>query len=176
VGEYKDVIPGKKRLKRIYTAIMLWFVGRAIQASAKADEDIKKEFDTLPDQFLFSLGVSPDGPRMLVGKDISGRVKYMGSDPKGKSINVDMTIKNLEAAFLLFTFQESTAMSSCNDRLTVDGDIPSAFSVVRILDMVEVYLLPKIIAKLAVKRYPQWPMDRKVKGRFQIYLRTILGF
>lgn len=176
MGEYKDVIPGKKRLKRIYTAIMLWFVGRAIQAAAKADGDVKKEFEELPDQFLFSLGVTPNGPRMLVGKDINGRVKYMGSNPKGKKINVDMTIKNLEAAILLFTFQESTAISSCHDRLTVDGDIPNACSVVRILDMVEVYLLPKIIAKLAVKRYPKWPMDRKLKGRFQIYLRTILGF
>lgn len=176
MGEYKDVIPGKKRLKRIYTAIMLWFVGRAIQAAAKADGDIKKEFDELPDQFLFSLGVTPNGPRMLVGKDINGCVKYMGRNPKGRKIDVDMTIKNLEAAFLLFSFQESTAISSCHDRLTVDGDIPSACSVVRILDMVEVYLLPKIIAKLAVKRYPGWPMDRKVKGRFQIYLRAILGF
>jgi len=176
VGEYKDITPGKKLLKRLYTAIMLWFVGRSIQAAAKVDEDIKKEFEGLPDQFLFSLGVTPDGPRMLVGKDINGDVKYLGSDPKGRKIDVDMTIKNLEAAILLFSFQESTAMSSCHDRLTVDGDIPSACSVVRVLDMVEVYLLPKIVAKLAVKRYPEWPMERKVMGRIKIYVRAILGF
>ena len=176
MGEYKDITPGKKRLKRIYTAIMLWFVGRSIQAAARVDKDIKKEFDELPDQFLFSLGVTPNGPRMVVGKDINGRVKYMGSNAKGKAINVDMTIKNLEAAILLFTFQESTAISSCHDRLTVDGDIPNACSVVRILDLVEVYLLPKIIAKLAVKRYPEWEMNRKLMGRVQVYLRAILGF
>jgi hypothetical protein len=175
VGEYKDITPGKKRMKRLYTAIMLWFVGRSIQAASKVDQDVKKEFDELPDQFVFSLGVTPDGPRMLVGKDINGNVKYLGSKPKGKKINVDMTIKNLEAAILLFTFQESTAISSCHDRLTVDGDIPSACAVVRILDMVEVYLLPKIIAKLAVKRYPQWTTERKLLGRTKIYLRAILG-
>jgi len=175
MGQYKDITPGKKRLKRLYTAIMLWFVGRAIQAAAKVDDEVKKEFDSLPDQFLFSLGVSPNGPRMLVGKDISGCVKYMGQNPKGKKIHVDMTIKNLEAAILLFTFQESTAMSSCHDRLSVDGDIPSACAVVRVLDLVEIYLLPKIIAKLAVKRYQNWSWDRKILNRAQIYLRAILG-
>jgi hypothetical protein len=57
-----------------------------------------------------------------------------------------------------------------------DGEVPYALSVIRILDIVEVYLLPKIIASLAVKRYPSWwSMGRKFGGRIGVYTRTVLG-
>ena len=77
---------------------------------------------------------------------------------------------------LLFTFQESTAIAVARDRLIVDGEVPYACAVVRILDSVEVYLLPKIIARLAVKRYPAWSPGRKYFGWILVYLRTVLGF
>jgi hypothetical protein len=48
--------------------------------------------------------------------------------------------------------------------------------VIRILDIVEVYLIPKIIAGLAVKRYPKgWSIGRKLGGRIGVYTRTLLG-
>jgi len=43
-------------------------------------------------------------------------------------------------------------------------------------DLVEVYLLPKLIAGLAVKRYPSRPLVQKLVGRVKIYFRTILGY
>jgi hypothetical protein len=174
--DFREVRAGKKSLKKDYVAIMLWFVGRAIQAASAVDKDVKKEFQELPDRFTFSLGVMPDGPHMIVGKTRKGIVQYMGWDPEGKDIDLKMKIKNLEAAILLFTFQESTAVSSARNRLIVDGEVPHACAVVRILDMVEVYLLPKIIAKLAVKRYPVWSPGRKYLGRVLVYIRTVFGF
>ncbi|HQL01289.1 MAG TPA: hypothetical protein PK090_10990, partial [Smithellaceae bacterium] len=62
------------------------------------------------------------------------------------------------------------------NRLVTDGEVPYALAVIRILDIVEVYLLPKIIASLAVKRYPKhWSVARKLKGRIAIYTRALLG-
>jgi hypothetical protein len=174
--DFREVKAGKKSLKKDYVAIMLWFVGRAIQAAAAVDKEVKKEFKELPDRFTFSLSVMPDGPHMIVGKDKRGDVRYMGWDPEGKDIDLKMKIKNIEAAMLLFTFQESTAIASDRNRLIVDGEVPHACAVVRILDIVEVYLLPKIIAKLAVKRYPVWSPGRKYLGRTWIYIRTVFGF
>jgi predicted lipid carrier protein YhbT len=86
-----------------------------------------------------------------------------------------MTLKNIEAAMLLFTFREPTALAVARDRLVVDGDISAACTVVRVLDTVEVFLLPKILASLAVKRYPRWPFLRKYVGRALIYLRAVTG-
>jgi hypothetical protein len=113
---------------------------------------------------------------MIVGKNQRGVVRYKGWDPAGKKIDLQMKIKNIEAAMLIFTFKESTTLATARDRLIVDGEVAHACAIVRILDIVEVYLLPKIIAKLAVKRYPGWPFRRKYLGRVLIYVRTIFGF
>ena len=174
--DFREVQAGSKWLKRDYVAIMLWFVGRAIQAAAAMDETVKKEFENLPDGFTFSLGVLPNGPYMIVGKSKRGIVHYMGWDPVGKNIALSMKIKNIEAAVLLFTFQESTAVASARDRLIVDGEVPHACAVVRILDIVEVYLLPKFIAKLAVKRYPTEAPYINLFRRVLLYVRTVFGF
>jgi hypothetical protein len=156
-------------------AIFLWFTGRAVQAAARVDREVKKEFDALPDDFTFSLGCLPNGPCMVIGKE-RGRVKYFGCDPKGRRMYVRLIVKSVDAAFLLLSFQESTALSTARNRLMVDGEIHQALSIIRILNIVEVYLLPKIIASLAVKRYPSWwSMGRKFGGRIGVYTRTLLG-
>jgi hypothetical protein len=64
----QEVHAGGKPLKKAYVGIFLWFTGRVIQAAAKVDKEVKKEFDALPDDFTFSLGCLPNGPCMVVGK------------------------------------------------------------------------------------------------------------
>ncbi|HNU92092.1 MAG TPA: hypothetical protein PKO25_09485 [Spirochaetota bacterium] len=176
---YPEIKPGKKTLKRIYIAVMLFIVGRAIQAACRTDSTVKKEFQNFKDGFAFSLGVHPFGPWMIVGRDEKGRAKYLGWKPEGKKISLKMNIKNVEAAMLVFTFMESTSVAFARNRFVVDGDLIDALAIVRVLDLVEVYLLPKLIAGLAVKRYPKWSELSPVKkhlGRIVIYTRALLGF
>ncbi len=173
---FREVAAKKKSLKKDYVAVMMWFMGRAIQAAAAVDRAVKKEFAGMPDGFNFALSVMPNGPHMVIGKDQKGFVRYRGWDPEGWKIDLDMKIKNIEAAMLIFTFQESTTLATARNRLVVDGEVAHACAIVRILDIVEVYLLPKIIAKLAVKRYPGWSFRRKYLGRVLIYIRSIFGF
>ncbi|MBN2517187.1 MAG: hypothetical protein JXC33_14280 [Deltaproteobacteria bacterium] len=176
MGDYREVQAGSKPFKRAYIAVMLWFVGRAIQAAARVDKAVREEFEKLPEGFTFSLGVQPHGPYMIVGKNQKGRVKYLGWKPESKVVDLRMAIKNIEAALLLFTFQESTAISICRDRIDFDGDLPPALTVIRAIGIVEVYLLPKLISKLAIKRYPVWSFGRKYLGRIRIYFHSILGY
>jgi len=139
----KDIQSGRKPLKRAYVGIFLWFTGRAIQATARVDQEVKKEFDNLPDDFTFSLGCLPDGPCMVIGKE-KGKVKYLGSNPGKRHVHVRLAIKSVDAAFLILSFQEGTAVATTRNRLITDGEVPYALAVIRILDIVEVYLLPKI--------------------------------
>ncbi|HOG18490.1 MAG: hypothetical protein A4E73_01185 [Syntrophaceae bacterium PtaU1.Bin231] len=176
MGNFRQVEPGRKPFKRAYLAVMLWFVGRSIPIAAKIDPAIAKEIAGLPEGFTFSLGVLPAGPAMIVGKDASGRARYLGLRPEGRKIDLSLKIRNIEAAIGMFTFREGTAVATARNRLIVDGEVPHACVVVRILDAVEVYLLFKVIARLAVKRYPDWPMGRILWGRFRIYLGAVLGF
>jgi hypothetical protein len=199
INRYPEIKPGTKLLKRTYVAIMMWFLGRAIQAAVKIDPEVKKEFDTMPPNFTLRMmiypehafplffyvkrlpafvrdrGLLPCGMQMIIGKDQEGRVRYMGSDPKGEKINLHMVFKSLEAAMMVFTFRESTTTAYAHDRFMVEGDLPYALAFVRVLDIVEVYLLPKIVARLAVKRYPKWsemsPI-RKYINRVLVYVRV----
>ena len=78
MSDFREVEAGRKPFKRAYVAVMLWFVGRSIQAAAKMDEAVRGEFAAFPSGFNFALGVMPAGPYMVVGKDEDGRVRYKG--------------------------------------------------------------------------------------------------
>ncbi len=175
ISRYPEIRPGTKLIKKGYVFVMLLIVGRAIEAAAKVDESVKKIFADFPDRFTFYLGVAPGGPYMVVGKDRDGSVRYHGWNLHGKKIDLGMKIKNIESAIKVFTFQESTALAYNYDRYIVEGSLPQALAVVRVLDIVEVHLLPKVIAGLAVKRYPKWselsPV-RKHLNRIRIYLKS----
>lgn len=176
--EYPAITPGKKWIKKIYVWILLFVFGRAFQAVSKVDRAAKDEFASMPADFMLDLCVMPNGPHMIVGKDEKGRVKYYGWNPKGKKITLSMKIKNLEAAILMFTFQESSCVATSRDRLIVDGDLPVACGVLRMMDLLEVLLLPKIVAKFGVKRYPKWSQMspfRKYASRALTYVRIVTG-
>ena len=173
--EFKEIKPGKQRLRRLYLKFMLWFFGRAVQAAVKVDEGVRSEFAAMPANYTFCLGAFPTGPYMVVGKDAEGRVKYLGSSMKQSDIDLHLTFKSLHHLFLAFTFQESTPVANARDRLFVNGDIPQACTVVRVMDMIQVFLLPKFPAKLAIKRYPRWPLERHTIVRALVYIRSIIG-
>jgi hypothetical protein len=175
MSQLREIRPHRKPLKRAYIALLLWFVGRAIQAAVRTDQDVNREFAALPHGFTFCLGILLHGLHMVVGKDDLGQVRYLGGKVENRPIQLRILIKHLEAAFLMFTFQESTTTAAARNRLLVDGEVAHACAVVRILDMVEVYLLPKWIARRAVKRYPSWTAGRKFSGRAWIYLRALVG-
>jgi len=175
---YNEIKPGKKRLKRLYVTIALFLFGRAFQAAAGTDRDIKKEFNRLPKDFLFDLCVAPSGPHMLIGKNNKGKLKFIGMNPEGKNITLSMKIRNLESAMLLLTFRESTFTANAHDRIIVNGEISEALAVVRSMNLLEVFLLPKMLAKRGVKRYPAWSQlspARKHINRIIIYIRLITG-
>lgn len=173
---FVEIKPRGNPLKRIYLNLMLWFVGRAVQAASRVDPQVRQEFQNLPMGFTFSLGAFPKGPWMVVQKDDRGRVKYLGTKVKDRAMDLSMTLKSMDALFLLFSFQESTPVSNARGRLFVEGEVPHACAVVRILDIVQVYLLPKFIAKLAIKRYPCWSLKRHIVDRTRVNVRALIGY
>lgn len=171
-----EIQPGRKVFQRLFLGIMLWFVGRAAQAAGRVDPEVKKEFDAMPEHFTFSLGAFPSGPYMVVGKGPDGRARYFGADILRHPPDLEMTLKSMTHLFLLLTFRESTPVSSARDRLAVSGDIPQACAAVRILNIVQVYLLPRFLAKMAIKRYPRWSFKRHTLDRCRVLFRTLAGF
>ena len=171
--------PPHKFLKRMYLSILLFVVGRALQTAYRIDETIRKEIDSLGEDFAVALKIKEQGPSFFVKKEITkkGKIqfKYKGKLKKeSKTPSIIVNLKNIEAAFLLFTFRESTCQAEANSRIIVDGSLEDTLCFVRVLSRLEIFLLPRFIAKKAVKRYES--PEKKWKKRFQIYSGLILGY
>jgi hypothetical protein len=173
---YREVSPGRNWFKRIYLNLILWFMGRATQAASRVDARVRREIRGLPDDFTFSLGILPGGPHMIVQKSGPDALRYIGHKIDAQPVDLIMSFKHLEAGVLTFTFRESTPVAFARDRLVVDGEVSYACTLVRVFDIVQIYLLPKIIARRAVKRYPRWPLRRKLIDRLRIYGRSLIGY
>ena len=102
-----EIKPKGKPFQRIYLGIMLWFMGRAIQAAARVDKQVKKEFKEMPAGYTFSLGAFPNGPHMIVGKDDRGKVRYLGGNLSKHPVNLEITLKSMKNLFVLFTFRKA---------------------------------------------------------------------
>ena len=73
---------------------------------------------------------------------------------------------------------ESTCVATARNRIVVEGELKYALAMVRVMNLLEVYLLAKPITRLGVKRYPKWSQVnpfRKYTGRVLLYLRLITG-
>lgn len=174
-NEQQLIVPRANIIKKYYIMAIMWFMGRAIEAAAKMDTPIKSEFDRLPAGFSFCLMVQPDGPAMTMRKDEKYRPRYYRGFHHDQQLDLKISITSLEAAFALFSFQESTITSATRSRLVVDGDISAGCAVIRIFDIIETYLLPKLLVRLAVRRFPKIGLFHRIWRRGFIYLRTLAG-
>jgi hypothetical protein len=175
---YPEIIPAGKPFKKIYLSLLLFITGRAIAAAYRHDKEVKRNLDLIGEKFLIRLGVINSGPAMFIGKKGKEPVKYLGSKYKNEKPLIDIKIKNIEAAMLMFTFRESSAAATYRNRVILDGDMSAVCAFMRAFDIVEIYLLPKLIARLAIKRYPKWTQMNPVKKhirRILIYISTFTG-
>lgn len=163
------------RFQIIYVGIMIWLIGRLLEAASRVDKKIQQEIVALPTAFAFSMGVLPKGPVFAVQKQADGTL-YCAR--KNDTIDPDLKIafKHVKHAFLIFSFQESTARSFANDRMLLDGDLNLAMIIVRCLDRMECLVLPRFIAVRAVKRYPSISLGQKLNLATRIYIQLLVGF
>lgn len=176
----KEIHPGKKRIKNFYVSVMLWFVGRALQAVSKIDPEVRKEITDLPENCLIGMSVYPFGepgqkaPAMFVRKTGVDRFRFEGRKAPADKPDFLITFKNIDTAMLVLTFREKTTEAQAYARFTADGPLAIACTFVRILNRTEIYLLPKPIALCAVRRYDS--PKHKHSNRIRLYVRTVLGF
>lgn len=139
--------------RRLYVQVMLQVVGRALQAISEIDEAVREELTVLPDGFLFEMSVMPDGPALVVEKLASGGLRYLG-DRAPRPADLSIQFKHLAHAFLVLSFQEKTSTAFARNRMVADGDIGFALRLTRVLNRLEAFILPKLLAQRAVKEYP----------------------
>jgi len=172
----KRIQPLASQAKRLYVELMFQVMGRALQAVSEVDSEVQKEAKVLPVGFLFEMMVMPDGARLIVEHIGEGRFHYHGNSAP-RPIDVSIQFKHLTHAFLVLSFQEKTSVAFAHDRMLVDGDVSYAVRMTRVLNRLESFILPKIIAKRAVKEYPEnLHLPEKLISAAQIYLKVATHF
>ena len=172
----KRIRPMASQARRLYVELMFQVMGRALQAVSEVDSKVQAEAKALPKGFLFEMMVMPDGSKLIVEHIGEGRFHYHG-DSASRPVDVSIRFKHLAHAFLVLSFQEKTSVAFANDRMLVDGDVSYAVRMTRVLNRLESFILPKIIAKRAVKEYPEnLQLPEKLISAARIYLKVATHF
>ena len=166
-------MPGRLGIERHYVQMMLGIVGRAMQAASRIDETMQREVSALPEGFRFELRVMPSGPGMCLERVGRDELVFL-DDEHAREGDLTISFKHLAHAFLLLSFQESTSQAFARGRMTVHGDVGKAIRIVRCLNHLESLILPKAIAQLAVKRYPDIQWSEKIAGGARIYAKVVV--
>lgn len=160
-------------LERLYVALMMFTIGRSLVATSQVDAEVQQELTGFPDGYQIEMKVLPAGPGFVVQSNGDGtlsRAKTPRNPP-----DLSIRFKHLSHAFLVLSFQESTARAFANDRMVANGDVSHAIRLVRCLNRMEALILPRWVASRAVKRYPHLPLSAKLPTALRIYRRVASG-
>ena len=158
-----------------YVKLMMDVIGRGLVMASQVDSEIQQEVAKFPANFTLSMNVFPNGPAFLAKVTENHQLELL--TPGSLKADLTITFKHLSHAFLVFSFQESTAQAFAHDRMIADGDISYAIRLVRCLNKMESLILPKMIAELAVKEYPtELGLKEKLTGAANIYLKVAQSY
>jgi hypothetical protein len=147
----------RSKLKRAYVALMMRIVGRGLAIASRIDKEINSELVHLPEAMTIAMRVYPNGPCCFL-QETHNRLNFLGVRDSGEA-DMEIIFKHLQHAWLLYTFQENT---------------PTAFARNRCLNRLMTLILPRPIARRAVKRYPSIALWDKLRLAAAIYLRLPL--
>jgi len=165
----------KPAFQLAYVKLMMDVIGRGLVMASQVDNEVKQEVSKFPVGFSLSMNVFPNGPAFVarVTEDLQLELLH---NFNGKP-DLTITFKHLHHAFLVFSFQESTAQAFANDRMIANGDISYAIRLVRCLNKMEALILPKVVAELAVKEYPSHlNLKEKLSSAANIYLKVAQSY
>jgi len=172
----KRIQPMMFQARRLYVDIMFQVMGRALQAVSEVDETVQDEARVLPEGLLFEMMVMPEGPRLIVEHTGDGHFHYHGQSAP-RPMDLSIQFKHIAHAFLVLSFQEKTAEAFANDRMLLDGDVSYAVRMTRVLNRLEAFILPKLVAERAVKEYPDnLHLPEKLISAARIYLKVATNF
>ena len=165
----------KPALQQIYVKLMMDVIGRGLVMASQVDQEVQAEIGKFPTDFVLSMSVFPHGPAFVARVTDTAQLELLQDYAQKPDLTIQF--KHLSHAFLVFSFQESTAQAFANDRMVADGDLSYAIRLVRCLNKMEALILPKLLAELAVKEYPHTlSLKQKLLGASNIYLKVAQSY
>lgn len=156
-------------IQKLYVRIMMWLVARLLAAASVVDPVVRREVLALPENFSFTMRVRTGSYGMGLCR-VRDRLVPVG-DWENEDYPLIFEYKHVTHAFLVLGFVEGTAVAFANDRIAVEGNTSIAMKIIRGLNRMEAVVLPKVIAKRAIKAYPDIGLMEKIVMALRIYGR-----
>lgn len=131
-------------LKEAVISVVMEVLYRAVRSLAVSDERVMYEIARLPHGSVISFAASPGkkAPRLTFAVR-NGTIKKT----ENKAYDVEIIFKSTSAAFKVFTGQMSVAGAYAAHAFTLSGSINLVMGVVRVVDIAESCLFPRIITR-----------------------------
>jgi hypothetical protein len=172
LGAVQRLIP---TAQKAYVALMMDTIARALVSASQVDGELSEEIAGFPADFTLQMIVLPNGSSFTLQVQADKSLKRLDFFTGKPDLSVKF--KHLAHAFLVFSFQESTSRAFANDRMIADGEVSYAIRLVRCLNKLEALILPKLVAELAVKRYPtNLTLTEKISKAAQIYASVAASY
>ena len=156
--------------KQYYVRTLMALLPRALMAAARVDTSVQRTLTELAggqDRFRVRMEVL-SGPGFTIEVGAEGSVRLV-RESDNSTCHLLFSFKQLDLAFLVLTFQENTALAYAHHRMVVHGQAAHAVRFVRCLNRVEALILPKILARRALKCCPDIPLGEKVCKALSVY-------
>ena len=186
--EHREKILQTRTLKRKVVKLILSVLGQGIRVCRNFDEEVRAEFDLLPENFVLIIGIwGSRHPLILqsrkdgvhrIHESVSSLVKKL-SVPQVISRRVsleqpqetrmlEIRFKSVEAAWGMVTAKVSSSQAYARHDLLIKGEITKAMQMLRCIERVESYLFPKSIAKRVL------PLQLKIpQKRWRMWIRML---
>jgi hypothetical protein len=161
-----------RRVQLLHARYSLALLGRGIQAACRIDPTLRQEASEIPTGTTITLVIGENGPAMTMHKG-STRLMYLGDSsskkftPAGLPNTAILRARSLREALLLLKYQDTPVVAISKGRVSIEGAVTLACRFLRILNLTQIYLLPKSLACQVVKRYQAPP--RLPRGKFLVY-------
>ncbi|MBD3244781.1 MAG: hypothetical protein GF335_02195 [Candidatus Moranbacteria bacterium] len=148
-----------------------FLLGRSIQSVSGFDRIVQREIENWTNGFCVKMQVKPKGAFLILTKN-KNRLIYSSKNVK----KADLTIlfRNLEAGFMLLSAQMGTPQAYAQNRLEIYGPINRSMQLIRILNRVQTYLLPKFLVKKTMTKVPEIPFLYLFFQKLRLYSLGIL--
>ncbi len=139
---------------------MLPLLGALLEAGSEVDPVVQREVASLPEDLVFGMSVFGSDACLRMTRQ-GGRFVQL-APASAKRPTLDIVFKHVGVAFLVVSFQESTALAFARGRLVVHGDTALAMRITRCLDRMEAITLPGVVAERALKSVPFIPAGERL--------------
>ena len=156
----------KKGFKKLVSNIVLVVLYRALKVLSTLDSRVRKEFEALPDNFSVALRINPGDGELRVMKREGKLIRCTKRD----SYDVVIAFKGIDSAFKVLTGQIGIARAYAEHRFSLKGDIGTTLGLVRMIDIAEAYLFPRIMTKRILRDVPY-----KERSSITVYRKVLLG-